>query len=144
MTQDLTPARFACLMVSRTLTRRPMWSKIMKIQCADMMVARRAWSRRARAIGQEERGTLAAPIHPRACSTARQQHAVDHVDHAVRLEHVLDRDLGGVALGVPDRERVALGLDGEFFALDGLELGAAAVLLGGVHQVLGGETAGHD
>src|SRR5215813_1404307 len=137
MTQDLTPAKFARLMVSRRLTRRPMRSKIMKIQCADVMVARRAWSRRARVKRAGGTGDTTAPNHPQACSAARQQHAVDHVDHAVRLEHVLDRDLGGVALGVPDRERVALGLDGELFTLDGLELGAATVLLGSVHQVFG-------
>src|SRR5207342_1941705 len=47
-----------------------------------------------------------------------KQHGVDHVDDAVRLEHVLDRDLGRVALAVPDRERVALAFDRELLALD--------------------------
>ena len=37
---------------------------------------------------------------PTASRSARQQHSVDHVDHAVRLHYVLDGDLGAVALGV--------------------------------------------
>jgi len=45
-----------------------------------------------------------------------------HMDHTVRLEHVLDRHPGGVALAVPDRQRLALELEGELFAGNGLIL----------------------
>src|SRR5262245_3485263 len=55
--------------------------------------------------------------------SARQQHAVDHMDNAVRLKHVLDRDLGSIALGIPDHERVALALDRDLLAFDSRELG---------------------
>src|SRR6266699_6391767 len=61
-------------------------------------------------------------------TSARQQHAVDHMDDAVRLKHVLDRDLGSIALGVPDHQRVALALNRNRLALDGPERGRAAVL----------------
>src|SRR6516225_7231831 len=73
---------------------------------------------------------------PALASSARQQHAVDHVNNAVRLEHVLNRDPGGIALGVADGQRLTLEFDGELFAFDGLELGLAAVLVGCLPQVL--------
>ena len=50
-------------------------------------------------------------LGPLPLISARQQHAVDHMDNAVRLKHVLDRDLGSIALGVPDLEHVAPALD---------------------------------
>src|SRR5215467_11060857 len=64
MTQELTPAKFACLMVSRRLTARPKGQKSRAKNHGVLMVvierkaARRAWSRRARAIGAGARGTL--------------------------------------------------------------------------------------
>ncbi len=57
----LTPAKFACLMVSGRLTRRPDGQKSLKHRLVLQKsghAARRAWSRRARAIGAAERGTL--------------------------------------------------------------------------------------
>src|SRR5262252_6338476 len=79
-----------------------------------------------------KRRVLIVPISPAQASSARHQHAVDHVDDAVRLEHVLDRDAGGIALGVADGQRLALEFDRELFAFDGLELGLAAALVGGL------------
>src|SRR5262247_334992 len=66
-----------------------------------------------------QRRVLIAPISPAQALSARHQHAVDHVDDAVRLEHVLDRDAGGIALGVADGQRLALEFDRELLALDG-------------------------
>ena len=40
----------------------------------------------------------------------RQQHGVDHVDHAVRLQNVGDRDHGDITLGVGDAELAGAGL----------------------------------
>src|SRR5262245_58224220 len=87
-----------------------------------------AFPRRAGRSGSE-RGDTCNDRPAGAGSAARQQHGVDHVDDAVRLEHVLDRHLGGAALGVPDRQRVALAPDRDVLAFDGLVGGAAAVLL---------------
>src|SRR5215472_936775 len=44
-----------------------------------------------------QRRVLIAPISPALASSAWHQHAVDHVNNAVRLEHVLNRDPGGIA-----------------------------------------------
>src|SRR5262245_17795263 len=75
---------------------------------------------------------------------ARQQHRVDDVDDAVRLHHVLDGDLGGVAFGVPHPDRAVFDLDGEILTFDGLKHGLATALLDRRHQILGGETARND
>src|SRR5262249_61807860 len=83
-----------------------------------------------------QRRVLIAPISPALASSAWHQHAVDHVNNAVRLEHVLNRDPGGIALGVAEGQRLALEFDRELFAFDGLELGLAAALVGGLPQVL--------
>src|SRR5215471_6929077 len=97
-----------------------------------------AWKEKPAAFGaagssrSTQRRVLIAPISPAQALSARHQHAVDHVDDAVRLEHVLDRDPGGIALGVADGQRLALELDRELFAFDGLELGLAAALVGGL------------
>src|SRR5258706_8650520 len=52
----------------------------------------------------------------------RHQDGVDHVDHAVRLVDVRDRDRRSAALGIDDRHRAARLLDGQLFAFNGLEL----------------------
>src|SRR5262249_52766697 len=97
-------------------------------------------ARRARAY-RRRRGFQIAPISPALALSARQQHAVDHVNDAVRLEHVLNRDPGGIALGVADGQRLALEFDRELFAFDGLELGLPAALVGCLPQVLDREAA---
>src|SRR6516225_12169905 len=62
----------------------------------------------------------------------RQQHRVDHVDHAVRLQHIRDCDHGNVPLGVGDRELAGAGLlDPDVAARNGLELGGAFAVLDG-------------
>ena len=59
------------------------------------------------------RGDAAARADERRTSH-RQQHGVDDVDDAVRLQHVGDRHHGDVALGVGDGELAGAGLlDGE-------------------------------
>src|SRR5579862_4638631 len=69
----------------------------------------------------------------------RQQHGVDHVDDAVGLVHVGDRDHRLIALGVDDPGLAVGLLDGEFLALDGLQLLAVGevggVKLAGDHMV---------
>src|SRR5262245_6878526 len=98
--------------------------------------------RKARRVGRgglepsTQTRVLIAPISPALGSSARHQHAVDHVNNAIRLEHVLNRDPGGIALGVADGQRLALEFDRELFAFDGLELGLAAALVGCLPQVL--------
>src|SRR6266403_6327666 len=52
----------------------------------------------------------------------RHQDGVDHVDHAIRLVDVRDRDRRSAALGIDDRHRAARLLDGQLFAFNGLEL----------------------
>src|SRR5207244_791409 len=59
--------------------------------------------------------------YSRARSGGRHQHGVDHMDHAVRLIDVGDRDHRGSALGVDDHDVLALALDGELLALDRLQ-----------------------
>src|SRR3979490_2876498 len=56
------------------------------------------------------------PIRTRLVLRRRPQHGVDHMDHAVRLIDVRDRDDRGAALGVDDRHGVARLLDGQRFA----------------------------
>src|SRR5262245_927836 len=70
-------------------------------------------------------------------SGRRQQHGVDHMDHTVRLVDVRDRDHRLAALGVDDPDLAAVVLDGQLFALGGLQLHA-------VLEVGSGELAGHD
>src|SRR6185312_11227300 len=57
-------------------------------------------------------------------SGRRHQHGVDHMDHAVRLVDVRDRDHRGSTLGVDDPDLAVLELDRQLFALGGLELHA--------------------
>src|SRR5436309_10089885 len=52
----------------------------------------------------------------------RQQDGVDHVDNAVRLMDVGNRDHRAIALGVDDPDLAVGPLHGEFFAFGGLEL----------------------
>src|SRR5436190_981809 len=73
----------------------------------------------------------------RGSSGRRHQHGIDHMDHAVGLIDVRDRDHRGSALGVDDPGLAVLVLDRQFFAFGGLELHA-------VLQVGRGELAGHD
>src|SRR3984885_5665884 len=61
----------------------------------------------------------AGPIKP--VVLRRHQNRIDHVDHAVRLIDVRDRDGRGATLGMDDNHRVSRPLDGQLFALDGLE-----------------------
>src|SRR5208282_413880 len=65
----------------------------------------------------------------------RQQHGVDDVDHAVRLENVGDRDHRDVTLVVGDGEFAGTGLlHDNPIAGDGLELGFTFAVLDGFHQ----------
>ena len=62
---------------------------------------------------------------------ARHQHGVDDVDHAVRLHHVGDGDLGACRpWRRSDPDRAVLDIDGQLLALDGLQhrLAAAAFI----------------
>src|SRR5258705_13831379 len=61
-------------------------------------------------------------IRTRAKLRRRHQDGVHHMDHAVRLVDVRDRDRRGAALGIDDRHRAARLLDGQLFAFNGLEL----------------------
>src|SRR5688572_10226731 len=56
--------------------------------------------------------------------SARQQHGVDHMDHAVRLQYVTDGDGRGAALRIDDGELAGRRLlDGDLAARNRLELG---------------------
>lgn len=59
----------------------------------------------------------------------RQQHLVDHMDHAIRLVHIGDGDGGGTAFLVGQRDLAALGLGDQGAAADGLDAGHAAAVL---------------
>src|SRR6516165_11015749 len=83
-----------------------------------------------------QRRVLIAPISPALASSAWHQHAVDHVNNAVRLEHVLNRDPGGVALGVADGQRLALEFDRELSPSTVLNLALPPPLLEASHKSL--------
>jgi hypothetical protein len=70
---------------------------------------------------------------------ARQQHGVDDVDHAVRLKHVLNGDLGGVAFAVPHPDGAILHLEGKLSAFHGLERRLAATPLDHLREVTSGD-----
>jgi hypothetical protein len=70
---------------------------------------------------------------------ARQQHSVDDVDHAVRLKHVLNGDLGGVAFAVPHPDGAILHLEGKLSAFHGLERRLAATPLDHLREVTSGD-----
>ena len=61
--------------------------------------------------------------------SARQQHGINHLDDAVRLHDVADRDLRHVALSVDQPQLAVILFDGERFAFHGLEFGHAAAFL---------------
>ena len=69
--------------------------------------------------------------------SARHQDSVDHLDHTVRLDHVLDRDLGDVALLVLDHQLVAGLGDRQGLALHRLQGRRAAAVLDHLHEVAG-------
>ena len=73
-----------------------------------------------------------------------KEDGVDHMNHAVRLHDVRDRNLGDVALGVGDLKALALFLDREGLALDGLDLSLAAAGLDLLQEFLAGQRAGDD
>src|ERR1700754_720495 len=75
-------------------------------------------------------------IRTRAVLRRRHQHGVDHVDHAVRLIDVRNRDHRGAPLGIDDPDLAVPVLYRQLFALGGLELLA-------VREVRGLELAGH-
>src|SRR3981189_581744 len=80
---------------------------------------------------------LLGPIRGAPRSGSRHQHGIDHMDHAVGLIDVRDRDHRGSALGVDAPDLAAVVLHGQLFAFGGLELHA-------VLEVGRGEFARHD
>src|SRR3954454_12970318 len=96
-------------------------SCMLSLQCPQGIVVTkkragspRLASRRASCRGQARRGRL----------RRRHQHGVDHVDHAVGLVDVRDRDHRGSTLGVDDPDLVAIVLHRQLFAFGRLELHA--------------------
>jgi len=63
------------------------------------------------------------------------------VDHAVRLKHVLDGDLGGVAFGVPHPDGAIFHPEAEVFAFDGFKHGLAPALIDHRREVARGDAA---
>src|SRR6476646_7348702 len=137
------PGCSLCITMHRsTLTIRPTGYRTSNLRCQSRSPSangKQGRQKKPAAGGISAAGScmsLAVAI-PRKRS-AMHQHGVDHMDDAVRLHHVLDGDLGGIALGVPHPQSAVLGLERQLLAFDCLERGLAAVLLDHVHDVLGG------
>ena len=71
---------------------------------------------------------------------AGEKNGVDHVDHAIGLIDVRDRDLRGAALLIGEDDVLALHADPEFAAAHGIEFRFAAAVLDGFGDFLAAQT----